>query len=140
MIGMVVARPALSGECTIEITSPPKGDGVGKEVMVEGTAMIPTEAHLWVLAGVQGLKQWWPQGGGDSQIEDGQWTVLAFIGQEHDIGRLFRIAAIVVNEDTDNRLRQWVEEAPAKGYPPITFPSTFPGCPPVQVTVKKISH
>lgn len=140
VLGLATFPPTVSAECAIEIKAPAKGDGVGKEVMVSGTAGLPPEAHLWVLAGIQGLKQWWPQGGGDAIIEDGQWSVLAFIGQQQDVNRTFRISAIAVNEETHIELKKWVEEAPKRDYAPITFPNTFPGCPPVQVTVTKVSH
>jgi hypothetical protein len=107
--------------------------------MVEGTANIPTKGFLWVLAHKKGLAGWWPQGGGPVTT-NGRWEVNVFYGQARDNGSSFEVVAVIVDNDTNNRLKRWVDEAPGKGYAPTLFPSSFSGCPKAQITVVKVSH
>ncbi|HEY6764292.1 MAG TPA: hypothetical protein VI386_05930 [Candidatus Sulfotelmatobacter sp.] len=53
--------------CEIAITSPKPGTDVGVSGTVKGTARIPSNSHLWILAHKKTLNGWWPQGGGGSR-------------------------------------------------------------------------
>jgi hypothetical protein len=132
---------ALAGECAVTIRSPAEGDRVGGEVMAEGTAEVPAGAHVWVLVGINGMDAWFPQGNGAARIDGSEWQILAFVGQDRDIGRKFEIAAIVVDDAGHQRLESWFKESNDSGhYSPIKMPSTFAGCLPETVTVEKTSH
>ena len=138
----VEAQGKATTKCEIKITSPSAGNQVGARGKVEGEAKIPAGSYLWVLAHVKFLKEdWWPQGRKAVFIDqDGTWGVLAGYGGPQDKGEDFEIALAVVNEQTNEQLRRWVEKAEeTKKYPPLVFPSVIDGCPPYKITVKKTS-
>lgn len=129
--------------CAIEITTPQPGDKVGKNGWVRGTATIPNGTHLWILAHLKDLvAEWWPQGGHAAVIapEDAKWVIRAGYGVEDDVDQQFEVAAVVVDQNTNTRLRDWFKTAKTEGYPPIEFPDSVEGCVPVKVVVNKTSH
>ena len=47
----------------------------------------------------------------------------------------FQIAVAVVDENTNMRLKEWVQKGTkTQHYPSIAFPNTVPGCPPTGVS------
>lgn len=137
-LGTSGAKAARSPqECRLEITSPKMGAQVRRDALVSGTAKIPPSAHLWVLAHKNGLKGWWPQGGGEADISDGNWEVLVTFGKPSEIGT-FEVAAVAVDKSTNEDLKRWVEEAQRKEFQPINFPNPVEGCPFRKVTVEKV--
>lgn len=126
-------------ECMIEISSPREGSQVRRDALVNGTARTPASGYLWILAHKKGLKGWWPQGGGEADVKDGKWEVLVIFGKPGtgEIGT-FEIAAVVVDKSTNEDLKRWVEDAPRKDYPPISFPNPLEGCPIKIITVDKV--
>ena len=129
--------------CELEITTPSPGDKVDRRGRVQGRAKIPAGSYLWVLAHVKYLREdWWPQGGRAAAIDaNGTWEIMAFYGEPQDIGEDFEIALAVVNEPMNTQLRQWAQKGKQTGkYPPIEFPNTIDGCPPVKITVSKSGH
>jgi hypothetical protein len=128
-------------KCEVKITTPRPGDQVGKDGWVRGTATIPDGTHLWVLAHLRDLvAEWWPQGGRPAVIEaDSTWVIRTRYGEPPDVHEQFEVAAVVVDGNTNTRIRNWVETAPSKGYPPIEFPDAVDGCVPVKVKVTKAS-
>jgi hypothetical protein len=127
--------------CEVSVTAPLVGHQVGRQGLVAGKAVLPPEGHLWVLVHIRGLNGYWPQGGGPTEVVAGDWEVLAFYGQDRDIGMQFEIVTAVVDQNTNTRLRQWVQQGLETGsYPPISFPNTVTGCVPVKVAVTKASH
>jgi len=104
---------------------------------VKGTAMIPAEGFLWVLAKKKGMgSQWWPQAGGPVEIESGHWEAVVYFGRPDDVGSTFEIATVVVNRQTNEDLVKWFATAKALDYPPIPFPNNV-GCPIETVKVEK---
>ena len=124
-------------ECMIEIGSPKTGSHVRRDALVSGTARIPANGHLWILAHKKGVKGWWPQGGGEADVKDEKWEILVSFGKSGEIGN-FEIAAVVVDKSTNDDLKRWVEDAPRRDYPPISFPNPFEGCPFKTVSVEKV--
>lgn len=127
-------------QCDITITSPKPGDKVGETGTVEGKATISEKGHLWILAHRTGSGDWWPQGQGPATVAKGAWEVTVFYGRARDVGSRFEVAVVVVGEADNQRLRQWVSEAPEKDYPGTGFPNTVDGCPIRKVTVLKTRH
>jgi hypothetical protein len=91
---------------------------------------------------VKDLRGWWPQGDGPAEIrEDGTWALVVGYGQAQDVGEDFEVAAAVVDENTNRALLEWYARSrAANAYPSIPFPDTIDRCPPLRITVKKISH
>jgi len=143
LLSLTVKAPQVSEakipECSVEIVSPKAGAKVRRDSLVSGSAKIPTNGYLWVLAHKKGVKQWWPQGGGEVEIQDGKWDVLVKFGKEgaQEVG-VFEIAAVVVDKQTNEDLKRWVEDAPKNGYLPTSFPNAFQGCPIVRLSVDKV--
>jgi hypothetical protein len=119
----------LSADC-IEIASPQNGSTVKDTVLVEGKAELPPGHHLWVLAGIVGTRDWWPQGGGEAEIIADTWEVLARIGKEGgDWNMRFRVAAIAAPESVHDDLQRWVTHSANIGrWDPITMPNTSEEC------------
>jgi hypothetical protein len=140
------APPAVAQnatKCEVKITTPQPGDKVGKSGRVRGTAKIPNGTYLWVLAHMKDLvAEWWPQGGRPAVIDpDEGWVIITGYGAAEDVNQQFEVAAVVVDANTNTRLRAWVEECKKRNdYPPIEFPDAVSGCVPVKVVVNKTSH
>ena len=67
---------------------------------------------MWLVVNPHtGPGQWWPQGGGRIDSWEGVWYGQARIGREgeEDIGDEFDIAIILVDEEDDLILREWVK-------------------------------
>ena len=73
-----------------------------------------------------GSGQWWPQGGGRIDPWGGKWSAKAWIGNETEgIGEKFYIAVILVNENDDQYLRNWVEKSEREEHwPSISLPAS----------------
>ena len=123
--------------CAVEINEPRAGANVRGDALVRGKAKIPSNSYLWILAHRKGLKGWWPQGGGDADIKEGEWEVLVKFGTIGEIGE-FEIAAVVVDQLANEDLKIWVKDAPHNKYPPTSFPNPIGGCPIKTVTVVKV--
>jgi hypothetical protein len=125
--------------CNITITGPNDGESVGLDGDVSGTATIPSDKFLWVLAHRKGLVGWWPQGGGSTSISQRSWHAVVTFGGPADSGRDFEIAAVAVDSETNTRLNAWVERTNATfTYPPTAFPPTSANCGIAQVTVTRM--
>jgi hypothetical protein len=141
-VGLDPQNTAPSTNCEVQVTTPKPGDKVGKEGWVRGTATLPPGTFLWVLDHMKDLDaEWWPQGGRPAVVKsDRRWAIRAGYGRQQDIGEDFEIAAIVVDQNTNNNLLNWFKTAKAQDYPPLTFPSVVDGCKPFTITVNKTSH
>ena len=145
--GVPQARPESSAQkqtpsvsdCSLKILLPQPGDKVGQSMTVKGTAKIPEDGFLWVLAKKKSMGDlWWPQPGGPIGIENGEWEAEVFFGRPSDVGSTFEIAAVVVTSQTNQALRKWFSTAQQLDYPPIQFPNSYQ-CPVVTVKVEKSS-
>ncbi|MGA2260083.1 MAG: hypothetical protein ABSH28_01465 [Acidobacteriota bacterium] len=134
--GSSLAQQPERSSCSIIISDPEKGTIVHGQGTVSGTANIPPDSHLWILAHKSTLNSWWPQGGGETPIRDGKWAVDVTYGIESDTGD-FEVAAVAVGENAHNDLKKWVADNRTGRYLPMQFPSTVAGCPIARVTVVK---
>ena len=129
--------------CEVTVSTPQPGDKVGREGRVRGTARIPSGTYLWVLSHMKDLtEEWWPQGGRPASIDSqtGEWVIITAYGRTEDVKQDFEVALVVVDANTNSRLRDWFKDAKAKDYPGIEFPTPIDGCPPIKVVVHKTSH
>ena len=96
----------------VEITNPLNGDTVPNDITVSGTMTgdLGPDQFLWLLVGKQANDQWWPQGGNRIVPIKGKWAKSALIGggPSLDNGKQFEIAVMLVNEEVDLRLNEWV--------------------------------
>ena len=132
-----------SSTCDVKVSTPHPGDNVGHDGRVWGTAKIPADSYLWVLSHMKDLtEEWWPQGGRPAAIDPqtGEWVIIAGYGRAEDVKQDFEVAVVVVNANTNSILREWFNDAKAKDYPSIDFPTPIDGCLPIKVVVHKTSH
>jgi hypothetical protein len=124
--------------CVVVIDDPLPGSLVEDRGPVSGTAKIPAGGHLWVLAHKKLLAgAWWPQGNGETPVDTvSKFQIEAAYGIPEDRGD-FEIVAVVVSDAVSKLLDRWVDNAPARQYPPIRFPPVLEGCTPAKVTVVK---
>lgn len=135
----LLSASAAAQECSVSIVNPKGGQIVNEDANVDGKAAIPPGRFLWLFSHRKGLQLWWPQGGGAATIsKDGKWQIVVTFGTERDVGREFEVAAVVVDSDTNERLRAWVTRAEETGrYPGIQLPSAVSGCRIADITVTK---
>lgn len=131
------AQEPKAAVCKVDITDPKPGTSVGPTGTATGVGQIPASSHLWVLAHKKTLNGWWPQGGGETMIKNGQWGPIdVTYGVASDKGE-FEIAVVAVGDDANKELNKWIDQAPASNYPPMRFPATTEGCSISRVTVVK---
>ena len=114
--------------CAIAFTSHQTASVVtSRQITIAGTAATPIEGHLWILAHIEGFDEWWLQGNGERKIIANKWNCLVFLGQADETGN-FEIAAIVVNDQVNQALKNKVARAKDEGYPSIPMPDVLEGC------------
>src|SRR5260370_41566941 len=121
----VAVAQGQSNVCQVRVTTPQAGDKVNRQGRVRGTAKIPSGTYLWVLAHMKDLvEEWWPQGGRAATIDPqtGEWVIIVAYGREEDVKQDFEVAVVVVDGDTNTRLRDWFKTPRPREYPPIDFP------------------
>ena len=110
----------------LRIDFPVNSTVVDGEITVKGTAILPPETHVWLLARRQDAEGWWPQGAAAIYVENRQWEHPCSFGTAADSGRLFEIAALAVNQKTNWMLERWVSEGNRTGvYAPLRFPEAM---------------
>ena len=110
--------------CPVEILTPGRGEQVEASGMVEGSAVLDADSHLWVLARRKDFDGWWPQGAGAIPVEQGRWRVSVSYGGPVDAGFDFEIAAVVVGQSTHELWTDWVARVKETGlFPPVRLPS-----------------
>ena len=131
---------AAEEQFDVKITSPKDSSNAGREVVVRGTASIPSGHHLWVLARRKDFKPlWWPQREAEIDPKTHEWEATAGLGGEQDIGWYFDIGVITVNANEHQKLMAYWEKAMETGdWKPKKIPPTT--SPPRTVKVKKVSH
>ena len=133
--------PAQEVQVNLIITDPAQaGEEVGLSKVVKGTASIPGGYHVWVLISLEDYEgQWWPQKDGVINPKTKEWAVRANFGSETDVGAMFSIAAIVVDDKEHVKLKAYRKTAIAnEKWPSIDMPPTV-GAPQI-IEVKKVSH
>jgi hypothetical protein len=97
-------RQALSGssQAKVEILAPRSGATVADVAMVEGSARMPPDSFLWVLARRKDFQGWWPQGAGAVLVDQNRWRVSVTCGGPDDKGSDFEVAALVVRQSTND--------------------------------------
>lgn len=133
---------AQAQSCKVDVTSPKVGDTVGVKAQIVGTATVPSGLYLWVFARKEGQRKWWPQGGGDAEVnpKSGRWVSDGTFGDEgnlaKDAGATFEITAVVVDAAAHKDLTNYVETT-EKANPP-TYPGTqLPAAAPTGCAIKE---
>ena len=143
LVALPLAAQKASTSCEVKVSTPQPGDKVGRDGRVRGTAKIPSGTFLWVLSHMKDLtEECWPQGGRPASIDPqtGEWVIIVGYGRAEDVKENFEVAVVVVDANTNTRLRDWFKDAKAKDYPSMEFPSPIDGCLPIKVVVNKTSH
>lgn len=96
---------------SVHINSPKSGSVVKSHSNVSGTASLPKEAHLWLLARRADQDGWWPQGGGPVGVEAGCWSCQVQYGGSRDAGHTFEVLAAIVSPATNRHWIDWVAHA-----------------------------
>jgi hypothetical protein len=126
--------------CVVKIISHKEGDKVGENGTVRGTASVPLDGYLWIMARKSSIgNQWWPQAGGAVKPDDttGEWEAEVFFGEPRDVESNFDVVAVVVNQQTNKDLAKWFSSEQPNRNRPVRFPDSISGCPIVRVRVTK---
>jgi len=121
---------ANAQQCKVAVTQPEQDARVDFRVMVRGTVTLPAQSYLWVFVQVRGQNDYYPQGGGAAQVIDGEWEVLARLGDlKEDVGLQFVITAAVVDDATHRLLVKHVQDASSSGKWALhALPDVKQGC------------
>ena len=112
-----------SSQAKVEILAPPSGATVTGVGLVEGSADIPPDSFLWVLARRKDVHGWWPQGAGAVPVDQNRWRVSVTYGGPDDNGSDFELAALVVGQPTHDLWTDWVARVSETGlFPPVQLP------------------
>ncbi len=120
-----IQRRAARGspQAKVEILAPQSGATVASVGMVEGSANMPPDSFLWVLARRKDFPGWWPQGMADVPLEGTRWRVSVTYGGPQDKGFDFQLAALVVRQATHELWIDWVARVRETGlFPPVQLP------------------
>jgi hypothetical protein len=115
-------------ECLVEILSPLPAQHVAETGIVEGRAILGSDAHLWVLVHRKDVDGWWLQGGGSLPLLDNVWALQVKYGGPEDAGFHFEIAAMIVTQTLNEHWVEWVHSANRAGE---SDPVQLPGHPAV---------
>ena len=111
-------------QATVEILTPRSGAMVATAGLVEGSAVMPSDSFLWVLARRKDFDGWWPQGMGAALVDRNRWRVSVMYGGPEDNGWHFEIAALIVRPSTHELWTDWVARVKETGlFPPVQLPS-----------------
>lgn len=138
---LVLCSAAMSvpqNTCAVTIVSPRAGELAAADVVVRGTATIPTAFRLWIFAHRRGLAIWWPQGGGAAVLEQHQFAVHVSLGIPQDIGSEFEIKAQILDASESAKIDSWFKRAEASGsYPGILLPPPIKVCSSMPMVIVK---
>lgn len=93
---------------SIHINHPESGSVVGSNGETSGTASIPKDAHLWLLARRADQDGWWPQGGGPVCVAKGRWSCQVQYGGPRDAGHAFEVLAAIVSPAIHRHWLDWI--------------------------------
>jgi hypothetical protein len=123
--------------CLSSFTSYQNGSIVSSYPLnVSGTVTRPNNGHVWILAHLDGFNGWYPQGNGERNIVDNNWTCTVYLGTPNGTG-YYEIAIAIVNDQVNQTLNNWVSTAQVNGYPPIPFPGVLNNCAITTIRVEK---
>jgi hypothetical protein len=112
-----------SPQAAVEILTPPSGAAVAAAGPMEGSADIPADSFLWVLARRKDFDGWWPQGTGAVSVDCNRWSADVTYGGPQDQGYDFELAALVVQQSTHELWTDWVAQVKETGlFPPVQLP------------------
>src|SRR5262249_42290363 len=69
---------------SVEILAPGNGGVVADAGPVGGSAMLPPDSFLWVLARRKDFPGWWPQGTGAVRVDGNRWKASVTYGGPQD--------------------------------------------------------
>jgi len=108
---------------SVAILAPRSEEVVGASGVVEGTATLPADGHLWVLVHRRDVDGWWPQGRGPALLDGEKWSAPVKYGDPGDAGAEFEIAALIVRQPTHDLWLDWVDRVEETGvFPPVPLP------------------
>jgi hypothetical protein len=87
-------------------------------------AEAPPNRYIWVLVNPHSASgEYWPQGDNHTKSINGVYPWTVNLGGENDSGKKFDVLLVLVDNITDQRFVNWVEQGKATGfYPSLTLP------------------
>ena len=102
------------------------GFRTSQDLYVRGRAILGDKEHLWLF--VQPEKYdgvWWPQDEVAIDPWSHEWGRHVALGRPEDVGCRFYIAATVLDDIENRRMRKYLEDGRARNdFPPILMPAT----------------
>jgi hypothetical protein len=124
LIAILAASVMAQEDMTqVDITSPNNGDIVSSPITIEGkVSPKPKDGeHIWIAVSPEkASSEWWPQNGGPL-IPSRNMAIkgLAYFGGKS--GDKFRVAVLVVNDDLNTKISNYIQTCINEGdWPPIT--------------------
>lgn len=101
----------------VKITYPINYGSMERTEMIRGTSKrVPREHAIWVVVFPHEANLYYPQNSPANVQKTGDWTSLAYIGIEKDVGRKFDIAAVVADKTAQDSFRAYLAGSIKKGW------------------------
>jgi hypothetical protein len=137
------AQDAGSAGDKLTITQPSRdGMSAGCRVNIQGRAVLRPGEHAWAFAArtnFSDLGLVWLQGEVEVDPTTHEYSLPVALGIADDVGSSFRVSVGIVDESTNNKLRNKLMDMMTNNrHLPVPFPQTVSA--PKHRTVKKVSH
>lgn len=99
----------------VRITYPSDGATVEIREMIKGTSQnIPKEQVIWIVVYPQVIGRYYPQNDPADVQANGDWSSLAFIGIEEDVGKKFDTIAVLADKKAQDAFNDYLVQAKDK--------------------------
>jgi hypothetical protein len=111
----IAVEPTATIAIDVKITSPVEGAKVDQRETVKGTSQeIPNGSVIWVAVFLPTVGRYFPQNQPAVIQAHGEWSSLAYIGQQSESGLKADIIAIVADKSTQDKFNNYLQDAKDK--------------------------
>lgn len=118
-LGALALASCIPAETTIVIVKPTEDAKVDQFLTVDGESqLLPDGSVIWVVVFLPRTGMYYPQNDPAAMQANGEWTAVAYIGQENESGLAADVIAVVADKSAQNAFRSYLSEARDKqNYP-----------------------
>jgi len=110
--GSLIKLTIFPSKPEIAIANLKDSDSVEQTTILEGTYKnISKNEKIWVFINSLEVNRYYPQNTFAELDANGNWSSLAYFGQERDTGKKFKIIIVLVNEDAIIQILNYLKDA-----------------------------
>jgi hypothetical protein len=121
LVVWVLFNPRCPSGTAVRITSPRAGDPVPMRVDVKGNSEKLCSRHeIWMVVIAPNASKFYPQAGAAVVDDNGDWqsrapALLGVEGETKDVGKSFRIRAVVADRKAQRAFDEYIDSSESKG-------------------------